>query len=231
MDEASRIKSVYQKYRESKICRTQWDEGLCGNKYIFSRREEALAKILKQSGFFRIHDRKILDLGCGGGTTVSEFIKWGAQSENLCGVDLLPERIEDAKRRYPSIKFYCMDAQHLSFPDFSFDLIILFTVLSSILDDAMGKKIADEAMRVLKPGGLILIYDVRYPNPFNPFTRALTKQLVREYFSGYTHLSFNSLTLIPTLARFLAPLSYRICSFLEKIPFLRSHYFVIIKKG
>ncbi|MBU2101819.1 MAG: class I SAM-dependent methyltransferase [Candidatus Omnitrophota bacterium] len=230
MDEANRIKSVYQRYRASKVCRAQWDGELSGNKYIFSRREEVLVEILKHEGFFPIHDRKILDIGCGGGTTLAGFLTWGAKPENLYGVDLIPERIEDARSRYPAFTFYCADAEHLEFPDFSFDMIIIFTVFSSILDDSMAKKIAGEAMRVLKTGGLIIIYDVRYPNLFNPFVRALTKQLVRKYFSGYTRLSFTALTLIPTLARFLGPLSYRLCYMLEKISLLRSHYITVIQK-
>jgi SAM-dependent methyltransferase len=57
------------------------------------------------------------------------------------------------------------DAAQLPYADESFDLVMQFMCLSSVLDSLMREQIADEMWRVLRPGGSILFYDLR-PRPF-----------------------------------------------------------------
>jgi ubiquinone/menaquinone biosynthesis C-methylase UbiE len=61
-------------------------------------------------------------------------MKYGARPENLYGIDLLDERIEEAKRLSPNIDFRCGNAEELPYEDGLFDIVIQFTVFTSILD-------------------------------------------------------------------------------------------------
>src|SRR5260370_39862552 len=100
---------------------------------------------------------KILEVGCGTGFWLREFIKWGARPENLVGLDLLPDRIEECRRLCPGkVTVHCRNASSLESPCESFDLVLQSTVFSSVLDAAIKRQMADEMLRVLRPEGIIL---------------------------------------------------------------------------
>ncbi len=103
-----------------------------------------------------------------GGQILRDFIKYGARPENLYGIDLLPDRIEEARRVSPNIDFRYGNAEELPYEEEFFDIVIQFTVFTSILDMNMKKKVAGEMLRVLKPSGSILWYDYHMNNPKNP---------------------------------------------------------------
>jgi ubiquinone/menaquinone biosynthesis C-methylase UbiE len=132
MSEVDRLTEVYRIYRESADVQALWDEQNPGNQEISKERRYETKKLLDSFGLLPLGERKILEVGCGSGKTLASLIELGAQSENLCGVDLLPDRIEEAQSRYPVLHFQCGNAEQLDFPNASFDLILLFTVFSSI---------------------------------------------------------------------------------------------------
>jgi len=85
-----------------------------------------------------------------------DFIKYGATPENLYGIDLLSDRMETAKRLSPHLNFYLGSATELPFEDEFFDIVMQFTVFTSVLDTEMKQKIAKEMFRVLKLEGIII---------------------------------------------------------------------------
>lgn len=85
---------------------------------------------LKKYGVTKLDDKKILDLGCGSGGELRKFVRYGARPENCSGIDLLPERIENAKRISPNIDFRCGDASRPPFEDGSFNIVLQFTVFT-----------------------------------------------------------------------------------------------------
>jgi SAM-dependent methyltransferase len=228
--ETQRLRRVYDAYERSRRIKRQWSDEAPGNIYSNAERNKVLMTVLKNNGCRPFSEAKILDVGCGDGKLLSVFLDCGARPENLYGVDLLGDRIKKAQLEHPGIYFKQANAERMDFPGQTFDVILFFTVFSSILDDAMSANIVREALRVLKKCGLIAVYDVRYNNPFNPNTRPLGSAWVKKHFSNAVESRFYSLTLMPPLARCLAPLSFKICFLLEKIPLLRSHYLVIIRK-
>ena len=148
------------------------------------------------------------------------------------GVDLLPDKIARARQRYPDCNIIELNAEILPFGDESFDLLVLMTVFSSILDPAMADNVAAEVTRVLKPGGLILWYDIRYPNPWNPNVRAMTLPRIRALFPDFVP-SLETATLIPQLARALgylndASLGAAYGGF-ATLPLLRSHLLGVLR--
>jgi hypothetical protein len=93
----------------------------------------------------------------------------------------------------------------------------------------MKRNIAKEMMRVSKDEGIILWYDFRYNNPRNPDVKGIRKKEIKNLFPNCKY-DFNLITLSPPIARKIVPISRGIAEFLNLIPFLRTHYLVIIKK-
>ena len=103
---------------------------------------------------------KILDVGCGTGFFTILLAK---QGHNVTGTDLTPDMIENArilaKEEGTECEFQVMDAEHLSFPDQSFDVVISRNLTWTLPEAAQAYK---EWSRVLKPGGLLLNFDANY---------------------------------------------------------------------
>lgn len=228
MNEIERIKKAYLRRDEagkSKLY-TCFDSSA-----LFSgqQRERAVIGALKQNGFDYLSSKRVLDDGCGSGGVLREFIRYGARPENLYGIDLLPDRTEDARRLSPNIDFRCGDAEKLPYESNYFDIVLLFTVFTSIFDSTMKKNIASESLRVLKPDGNILYYDYRFNNPCNPDVKGVGKKEILSLFPNCTSV-FTLTTLAPPIVRAVAPYSWLLCYLLEKIPLLRTHYLVTIRK-
>lgn len=227
--EVERLKRVYCAYSESQIFQTCWDARNPGNQAILRERQRAIRRLLEAHGFFPLTNVRVLDVGCGSGRELAALVEMGAEPDLLYGVDLLPERIEEASRQYPMLHFQCANAEDLDFPDAYFTLVLLFTVFSSILDDGMAHNIAREVQRVLKPGGAVLWYDFRYNNPWNPHVRGMTKSHIRQFFPGF-EMHLRTITLLPPLARRLGRLTRVLYPLLAVIPPLRTHYLGLLVK-
>ena len=175
MDEISRIKEAYAKRKAMS------KKGFCtyfSPSVLFEsqQRERSIIDAIKRNYNTELSDKKILDIGCGGGGPLRDFIRYGARPENMYGIDLLPERIEIAKTLSPNINFKCGDASNLPYEDESFDIVIQIVVFTSILDKDMRKNIASEMLRVIKPKGIILWIDFFVNNPKNPDVRGARKK-------------------------------------------------------
>ena len=104
-----------------------------------------------------------------------------------------------------------------------------FTVFTSVLDAVMKHQIAAEMLRVVKDEGFIVWYDFHVNNPWNPDVRGIKKREIAQLFPG-CRLTLQRLTLVPPLARLLAPYSWLACYGLGKIPWLCTHYLGLIAK-
>lgn len=227
--EVQRIREAYAR-RAAAIHNDRYSAFNAAGLFAIQSRERALITVLKRHGFYPLHEKRILDVGCGTGGVLRSFIQYGADPGNLCGIDLLEDRIETARRLSPNIDFRCGNAEKLPYPDESFDIILQFTVFTSILDPEMKRNIAWEMLRVLKPDGIIIWYNYHMDNPKNPDVKGVKKTEIYTLFPGCS-IDLRRATLAPPLARLLAPYSYLVCYLLEKIPFLCTHYLGVIRKG
>ena len=92
----------------------------------------------------------ILEVGGGqGGLTALLYPR-----SHITNIDLNPEYANARCNQQKQVKFVCGDATNLPFENNSFDAVTMFDVLEHIPDD---KKAVAEALRVLKPGGFLLI--------------------------------------------------------------------------
>jgi ubiquinone/menaquinone biosynthesis C-methylase UbiE len=193
-------------------------------------RERELLRMLSARGIATLESSKILEVGCGTGIWLREFVRWGAQPENITGVDLLPERIAEARRLSPpQIKLECGSATQLKSGNAEFDFVVQSTVFTSILDPTIKTQVAREMLRVLKPKGCIIWYDFRFNNPRNPDVRGIKSKEVRSLFPG-CRVEFHKVTLAPPLARRVARSSRTLYAILCSIAVLRTHYLALITR-
>src|SRR5206468_5110563 len=115
---------------------------------------------------------RILEVGCGTGAWLIDFVRWGFSPENLWGIDLLPEFVVEACRRCPcGVHVQCQSVTDLAFRDATFDIVLQSTVFTSLLDQQVRHLAARELRRVLRENGLILWNDFYLSNPRNPDVR------------------------------------------------------------
>lgn len=218
--EALRIRKAYKLLRSH-------DERLKspGFRIMLEERNNELGFLLSHRLEKPLSQCRILDFGCGEGDVLDWLHNLGASPELMIGVDLLPESIAKARENYPYLRFEEVDSGELPFPTGGFDIVLTFTVFSSILDPIVAQDVADEVKRVLAYGtGVILWYDMRYPNPWNHNMRPMTLFRIGSLFSGMK-AELEPLTLIPPLAERLGPLTEKLYPVLALLPVLRSHYF------
>lgn len=95
-------------------------------------------------------DLKILDVGCGTGALLGELSKYG----DVRGLDFSPLAISFCKERGLN-NVDQGDATNIKYQDDTFDLVLALDILEHIPDD---KKALFEIHRVLKPGGIAIIF-------------------------------------------------------------------------
>ena len=197
------------------------------NLFSLHQRQRAILALLKKNKFTDLSNLLILEVGCGGGGVLTEYLNFGASPENLHGVDLLPDRLRHAHHILPASGLANADGQSLPYSDKTFDLILQSTAISSILDPELRKNICADMLRVLKPNGLILSYDF-WLNPTNLQTRGILPREIKHLFPNCQY-DFQRITLAPPIARRLAPISWGLCLFLESLKILNTHYLAVIR--
>lgn len=228
MDDVARLKIEYARRARDPRYRDWYSPFNRANLFITQERDRAIAQMLAQRVRGEWDTCRALDVGCGRGNELFKFLGYGAAARNLFGVDLLGERVREARDKYSALQFSCGNAATLPYPDGAFDLVFQFTVFTSILDDDLRHRIASEMLRVLRPNGVILWYDYRL-NPTNPQTRGIEKSEIKTLFSNCEY-HFRRVTLAPPLARWLAPRSWFACELLNQLFFLRTHWLAVISK-
>lgn len=94
---------------------------------------------------------RLLDLGAGRGAVTGPALARGAQ---VTAIDAAHGMVDRLAADYPEAHVLQMDANHLAFPDTSFDVVVAAFVLH-LVDNAA--QVAAEVLRVLAPGGLVAI--------------------------------------------------------------------------
>jgi ubiquinone/menaquinone biosynthesis C-methylase UbiE len=111
---------------------------------------------------------RFLDIGCGEGRFVRMLGEAGLSG---CGIDPTEALVDAARERDPAGEYHIARAEALPFADAMFDLAVFYLSLIDIddLDEAIG-----EAVRVLRPGGSVLIANLSPINTAGSWQRTLT---------------------------------------------------------
>ncbi len=103
----------------------------------------------------------ILDFGCGYGRVTNILYQYGYQ--NIIGLDFSEGMVNRGKEEYPhlkeKLKTLAPGYTTLPFADDSFSGITVFTVLNAIPTQTELEKLFQEFRRVLRPGGILYIYE------------------------------------------------------------------------
>jgi len=97
---------------------------------------------------------RVLDLGCGNGRLVELF---RGKPIEYFGIDNSQKLIEIAKHHYPQQEFLVFDGFRIPFQDNFFDKIFCIAVLHHIPSRQLRQEFLNEARRVLKPGGQLIL--------------------------------------------------------------------------
>lgn len=193
-------------------------------------RQRVMLHLLSDVGVRSLDTLDVLEVGCGSGSNLLEFLVLGAAPERLAGNELLENRAAVARARLPGgVRLHVGDAASLPFGEGSFDIVYQSTVFSSILDPQLQQSVAASMWRCLRPGGGVLWYDFIFDNPSNPDVAGVPLRRVRELFPGRTIVT-RRVTLAPPIARRVVaihPVLYRLFNLL---PPLRTHVLCWIEK-
>ncbi len=133
----------------------------------------------------------LLDVGCGIGGSSRVLAK--DYGFDVTAVTISPQQVARAQQLTPeglSAKFLVDDAMALSFPDASFDIVWSVEAGPHMPDKAVFAK---ELLRVLKPGGVLVVADWNQRDdrrrPLNWWEKPVMKQLLDQW----SHPEFSSI--------------------------------------
>jgi SAM-dependent methyltransferase len=152
--ELERIRAAYRDRDAARDSPYRWDNP--GYVAYMQSVERALLRAFADSGI-PLDGARVLDVGCGSGYFLHRLREYGAGECH--GIDLMENRIAEARGRYPALQLNVGTATELPFADGEFDLVTQFTCLSSIVDDDVRLQAAREMQRV--SGAWVLSFDMR----------------------------------------------------------------------
>jgi ubiquinone/menaquinone biosynthesis C-methylase UbiE len=187
-DPEERAELVVDRYEKEAA---EYDSETYGSerKQLFSRIQcEELEELMDATP-----DMKILDVGSGTGRFLKFF---GSKGYDIYGVEPAQEMIRVTKKKIKGVTVKQGDIENILYPDEKFDRIITMHVLMHLHPETISKGI-EEMMRVLKPGGFMLldfpheegiwnrVGRILFPNPTR--TRSYSKEEVRGFAKDYPY--------------------------------------------
>ncbi len=147
--------------------------------YVFER--QWLVNLILWGNFNRLRDAALdalgatldgrtLQIACVYGNLTGKLRERLAADAELNVVDILPVQLENLTRKLPvdpRVKLIHADSADLPMASASYERALLFFLLHEMPEDVRRKTIA-EALRMLKPGGQLVIVDYHQPSKLNP---------------------------------------------------------------
>ncbi|GAB4240385.1 MAG: methyltransferase domain-containing protein [Stanieria sp.] len=194
------VANSYDEWTEDGILEFYWGEHIhLGHYGLPPQRKDFIAakldfvhEMVKWGGLDQLpRGTTLLDVGCGiGGSSRILAQDYGF---SVTGITISPQQVKRAQELTPEgvdAKFFVDDAMQLSFPDASFDVVWSVEAGPHMPDKAV---FAQELIRVLKPGGILVVADWNQRDdralPLNFWEKLIMKQLLDQW----SHPAFSSI--------------------------------------
>ncbi|MEA3454297.1 MAG: class I SAM-dependent methyltransferase [Candidatus Caldatribacteriota bacterium] len=145
-------------------------------------------RIAVMNELLKYKEKVILDLCCGTGNQLNLLSKHGFR--NLYCLDISDSMLEIVKRSNSSIKIYNENAIKTSFNNASFDVVIISFAIHE-KDRNTQQALIDEAYRIIKKDGFMLVVDYVFDNKTTKFGRIVIN-IIERIAGGEHYINFKS---------------------------------------
>ena len=200
-ESADSVASSYDEWTEDGILEFYWGEHIHlghygsppkSSKEFIAAKYDFVHEMVRWGGLDKLPaNTTLLDVGCGIGGSSRILAK--DYNFDVTAVTISPQQVARAKELTPegvNAKFQVDDAMNLSFPDASFDIVWSVEAGPHMPDKAV---FARELLRVLKPGGILVVADWNQRDdrtiPLNLWEKPVMKQLLDQW----SHPAFSSI--------------------------------------
>ena len=194
------VANSYDEWTEDGILEFYWGEHIHLGHYgsppkskdFITAKHDFVREMVRWGGLDKLPAKTtLLDVGCGIGGSSRILAK--EYDFDVTGVTISPQQVKRAQELTPEdvdAKFAVDDAMALSFPDASFDVVWSVEAGPHMPDKAV---FARELLRVLKPGGVLVVADWNQRDdrtvPLNFWEKPVMKQLLDQW----SHPAFSSI--------------------------------------
>jgi MPBQ/MSBQ methyltransferase len=194
------VANSYDQWTEDGILEFYWGEhihlGHCGSppqrKDFLLAKSDFVHEMVRWGGVDKLPPQTtVLDVGCGiGGSSRILARDYGFK---VTGITISPQQVQRAQELTPpelDAQFRVDDAMALSFPDASFDVVWSIEAGPHMPDKAI---FARELMRVLKPGGILVVADWNQRDDRQKPLNFWEKPVMRQLLDQWSHPAFASI--------------------------------------
>lgn len=146
----------------------------------FSEAEDAPKKILRAI-LPKLKNKVVLDIGCGTGKYAKLLFPY---VKSYCGLDVSRNQLSIARRKIGNLKnvtlVHC-DATKAKLPDRFFDAVVAFWSISTIDSSPKKGRVVAMAMRTLKPGGMMYLFENAASGAFDRATGPFRREEALKY--------------------------------------------------
>jgi ubiquinone/menaquinone biosynthesis C-methylase UbiE len=160
MNHQRELEEFYEKADLDDAYERQWGYGNSVAAEYWGMRDQLVFDAISEKFGKQLDNIRALEVGTGYGHELAKLRRVGVAWQSLTGIDFLLPRLKRARKSYPAIRFARADAVALPFPDASFDLVLQFTCVMHALTQHVQRAMCAEMVRVLRPGGMIVWWDL-----------------------------------------------------------------------